>query len=180
MAFILPIPLLVSLTGKEIVVLYGGTAYLPAVPVLTVLVWGQIFHFAGIVHYHTMLAAGQQWLLPRVMLARTLAHVGLLIVLLPRFGLLGAACTVLITYSLAFGIYGIFKSTRNYVLDWLRSMIRPGKALFILAVFMIVLRPPGVVTWFGGLILYCLLLFLLSKTKLGEVRYVFRLLRVPN
>jgi len=177
MTIILPLTLMASLTAREIVHLYAGTAYLPASSLFSVLVWGQIFWFAGSVLYYIILATNQQRILPLVSLIQTLVYVGILAISLPRLGLMGMALTTLSTYGLGFVVYVTLKTTRLYMLDWLRSMLRPGIALLILVVFAVVVRSPKIVVWLGGLALYGLALLQMRGIDFGDVRFVREALR---
>jgi O-antigen/teichoic acid export membrane protein len=172
MVIALPMALLASLTGREIIALYAGAAYLSATPLFIALAWMQVLQFAGAVLYYTVLAAGQQRLFPLVSIARVSVCIGLHALLLPWLGLVGAAFATLAMYGVSFGIYGLLKATRSYVLDWLRSALRPGLALLILAVFLIATRLPWLVAWFSGLALYCLLLILLRSVSRGDVQFI--------
>ena len=180
MTIVLPVALLMSLTAGEIITLYAGKAYLPAAPLFTVLVWTLIPQFAGPVLYRTILAAGQQRFLSWTSAAMLLVRVGLYRLLLPRLGIIGAAFAVWAMHSIGFGIFGAIKATRTYVIDWLRSMLRPGIALLITAALLAIIRPAWLAAWVGGLVTYTLSLLLLRSVDRSDVERIQRLLKTSG
>jgi len=172
MMFFLPFVILISLTSRQVMTLYAGVDYLPAASLLIGLVWIEAFQFASVVLYYTILAAGQQRVLPWVASVLAVVRVGLNVILLPRIGLAGTVVAGLAMYGAAFIIYGFMLVTRSYVLDWLRSLWQPGAAALILAVLILITRPTGIVTWVGGLTVYGLLLVVLRAVKAGDVSFV--------
>jgi O-antigen/teichoic acid export membrane protein len=168
----LPIALLMSLTAKDIVLLYAGQSYLPSVPLFTAMIWTLIPQFAGTVLHRTLLAAGQQYFFPRVSAVRLLIRVVLYIILLPRLGTIGAAFAVWAMYGIGFGIYGALKATRTYVIDWFRSMLRPSISLLITATLLVIFRPSWLITWIVGLGVYTSLLFLLQNVDRRDIERI--------
>ena len=172
MTIALPLALLTSLTATEIITLYAGEAYLPATSLFAALAWTMVPQFAGPVLYYTVLSAGQQQFFSWASAISLLVRVGLYGLLLPRLGIIGAAFAVWAMYSISFGIYGVLKATRIYVIDWFHSMLRPGIAVLITAVLLVILRPPWLVTWGLGLAAYMLLLFRQREKPAHQTRRV--------
>jgi O-antigen/teichoic acid export membrane protein len=177
MSISLPLALLASLTGQEIITLCAGPAYLPAAPLFAVIVWTQVLHFASTILYLTTLATGQQRFLPRIAIASTLVRLGLHILLLPMLGLMGTAYALLAMYVVAIGTYGLLKATRVFAVDWLRCTLRPAFALLILALALAIVGPPTLGIWLGGLAVYGLLLLLLHSVDRNHVEAIRYLLR---
>lgn len=161
----LPLATLLSLTSAEVLRLYAGAGFLGAAPLLAALAWTIVLSFAGVVLYYLMLATGQERLLPRVGLAVALTQLGLLLLLLPQLGIMGAAVASLATYGLAFAIYGALPGTRPYVVEWLRQSVRPALALLPVAGAILAARPPLLVAWGGGAAAYGLIFFLIDDRR---------------
>lgn len=81
-------------------VLYGKQ-FLPAAPLLAVLIWSEIAVFFATVVSNVMVVRNQQNLLPIPTLAGAAINIALNLVLIPRYAAMGAACATLISYSVA-------------------------------------------------------------------------------
>ncbi len=177
MVIALPLALLMSLTAEEIITLYAGKAYLPTTSLFVALAWTMVPQFAGSVLYYTVLAAGQQQFFAWISAAALIVRVGLYSLLLPRWSIIGAAFAVWAMYGVRFGIYGVLKATRTYVIDWFHSILRPGAALLITAALLVIFRPSWLTTWIVGLGVYTFLLSLLQNVGRRDVEHIHCLLK---
>ena len=103
-----------------------------------------------------------------------LVNLGLNIVIVPYLGILGAAITTIIAYSLAVGItiYYSFKEFR-FSIDWsfiLKSLVASG----VMALVVWMIAPVGlssvVLTIIAGVIVYAVMLFLLRGFEKAELQ----------
>jgi O-antigen/teichoic acid export membrane protein len=177
MAISLPVALLVTLTGQTIITLYAGAEYLDATPLLVALIWIQVLHFGSTVLYHAILAAGQQRILLWAAVVLTAVRLGAFAFLLPRLGLLAAAYATLAMYVVGLILYGVLDVTRVYVVDWIHRVVRPAAGLCIPAVLAIVVHPPDVALWVGGLAVYALTLSLVCGGWFGDRSWLRKILR---
>jgi O-antigen/teichoic acid export membrane protein len=108
--------------GSRLVVrvLYGKQ-FLPAAPLLSVLIWSEIaVFFAGVV-VNVIIARNQQRLLPIPTLAGAAINIGLNLVLIPRYAAIGAAWATLISYTVTWMVVLLFfTETRSVVWQGLR------------------------------------------------------------
>ena len=120
--------------GARIVVrvLYGKQ-FLPAAPLLSVLIWSEIaVFFAGVV-VNVIVARNQQSLLPVPTLAGAAINIGLNLVLIPRYAAMGAAWATLISYTVTWMVVLLFfTETRPVVWQGLRFAL-PVVAIALLA-----------------------------------------------
>ena len=79
-------------------VLYGNQ-YLPAGPLLAILIWSEIGVFFAAVVINIMIAKNQQSLLPVPTLVGAAVNVALNLVLIPRYAATGAAWATVISHA---------------------------------------------------------------------------------
>lgn len=89
--------LVMTFFAKWIITILYGTAFLPAIPALRLIVWYTTFSYLGAVRNIWMLAEGKQKYMWQINLFGALANVILNAALIPSFGLLGAAAASLVT-----------------------------------------------------------------------------------
>ncbi|MGC2506418.1 MAG: flippase [Candidatus Acidiferrales bacterium] len=101
-------------------VLYGKQ-FLPAAPLLAVLIWSEIAVFFATVIVNIMVAKNYQNLLPIPTLVGAAINVGLNLVLIPRYAAMGTAWATLVSYSFAWMVALLFfKETRSFTLQGVR------------------------------------------------------------
>ena len=113
-AFVTPV-------ASPFVELFYGKQFLPTAPLLIVLVWSEIPVFFGVIMSNAMVAKGVQRWLPVTTVLGAVCNVIMNLILIPRFGALGASWATVVSYSLA-GIFLLlfFSDTRSLVLPGLR------------------------------------------------------------
>lgn len=121
--------------AKIIVRVLYGKQFLPAAPMLEVLIWSEIAVFFAAVVANTMVAKNQQNLLPIPTVAGAAINIGLNLVLIPRYAAMGAAWATLASYSAAWMVAPLFlKPTRPVTWQGLRFAL-PVAGLALLAIF---------------------------------------------
>ena len=125
--------------GLIVRVLYGKQ-FLPAGPLLAVLIWSEIAVFFATVVYNVLIAKNQQWLLPVPTLVGAAINVALNLVLIPGYGAAGAAWATLVSYTVAWtAALLIFKETRPLIWQGLRFALPiTGFAFFALTCALLV------------------------------------------
>ena len=117
------ISILITIAADKIVLIFFGTEFRDAIPVLRIYVWASIFVFLG--------AANERWLwaenLQRYAFYRTLGgcflSVGLNLILVPWLNIQGAAITAFISFGFVSCIsFLLFKPTRNHFFAVSRSL----------------------------------------------------------
>ena len=124
MSLTLAVP--IAILSVPLVKLVYGTEYLAAGPVLAVHIWASLFVFLGNAQETWNIAEG----LIRLTLYRTLAgaviNVGLNLVLIPRYGSLGAAWATVISYACAAVFGNLFdRRTRPIFVLQMKSLFFP-------------------------------------------------------
>lgn len=104
----------VTLLAEFIVHVLYGEDYLPAVGVLYVVIWSTLFSYMGTVRSIWMLVESQQKKLLTINLSGIAANVALNVLLIPRWGMIGAAVASLITQILTNFVIGfVIKPLRD-------------------------------------------------------------------
>jgi len=118
----LPIVVFVSLLGSSFIDLFYGIPYSDAGVVLNIYIWAVIFVFWGV-------ASGQFLVIEnytRIFFLRTFigatANVALNLLFIPKYGVVGAAITTLVSQFLAVFCIAFFKNTRYQAVMLIKSL----------------------------------------------------------
>lgn len=127
LAFGVGVALLVSLMSAWIVHLLFGAAYADSGPVLAIHAWTAAFSFISTAAGIYLIAAGLNWFAPLRMGAALLCNLLLNVVLLPRFGIAGAAWAAVASSAVAVYVLLLPGPTRSLgrLLAWPRPLARP-------------------------------------------------------
>lgn len=86
-----PLAVIITWLGPELIVLVYGTRFAPAGPIMQVLIWNVVYFFLNVPLVRFMLATGGQTNVWRTLLISLTINVVANLVLIPRFGAIGAA-----------------------------------------------------------------------------------------
>jgi polysaccharide transporter, PST family len=165
----------VMTVGSRLIVhgLYGKQ-FLPAAPLLAVLIWSEIAVFFAAVVGNVMVVCNRQNLLPIPTLAGAAINVALNLVLIPRYAAMGAACATLISYTVAWMVVLLFfGAMRSVMWQGLRSAL-PVVATALLAVACASLMPKSVAAGLvASLAIFAGGLVVTGQLRRSDVSYVF-------
>ncbi|MDP8241278.1 MAG: flippase [Candidatus Hatepunaea meridiana] len=116
--------------SETIMVLLIGEAYIASAPVLTYLIWSTALIFTGGVLAAVLLASGKQRLLMYFYAIQAVVCIILCFVLIPEFGIVGAAWVVLITNIVIFPITLMVKEVNYTGKLWFKTLIVPLLSAF--------------------------------------------------
>jgi len=116
--------------ATPMILLLYGRDYLPTAALLIVLIWSEVPLFFGTALSNALIAKGLQRYLPAATIVGAVSNIALNLVVIPRYGAIGASWATVFSYSFA-GIfmYLLFKQTRPLTLLGLRI----AAPLFLLA-----------------------------------------------
>ena len=110
-----------------------GRPFLPAAPLLAVLIWSEIAVFFSTMIVNVLVAQNQQRFVPIPTLAGAAVNIALNLLLIPRYGAAGSAYATLISYSVAWIVVLLFFSqTRGLALQGVRFAL-PAAAVALIA-----------------------------------------------
>jgi len=113
-----------TLGARIVVRLMYGSQFLPAAPLLAVLIWSEIAVFFAAVIITTLITSNQQHLLPIPTLVGAAINVALNLVLIPRYAAAGAAWATVASYSVAWTLTLLcFRQTRSITWQGLRFAV---------------------------------------------------------
>jgi O-antigen/teichoic acid export membrane protein len=151
----LPIAMGACALADEIVPFLFTTTYLPAVPALQIVIWVVPLMFTSEFLGYVVLIAGNERRVAKAVMVSTGLNVGLNLLLVPRFGFLGAAVMTVVTESLLVGQYLWILRAQIRSLNWGTILVRPLLAALVM----------------GGLVLALDSLPLLAKIAVGALSY---------
>jgi O-antigen/teichoic acid export membrane protein len=169
----LPIAVGAATLADQIVPFLFKAAYLPAVPALQIVIWVVPLMFASEFLGYVVLIAGDERRAARAVVASTGFNVVLNLLVVPRFGFLGAAMMTVLTEAVLVGQYVWMLRGQMRQLDWGRVLLRPLLAALLMGGLVLALRglPLLVNVALGGLA-YAGLLLLLGVVGRDELRFV--------
>ncbi len=134
--FLVVIPLAIGgvILGQPIINLIFGAEYLPATPAFQILIIGIIIMFSGPLIFNIILAHNQQRRIIKYVAIGSLINIILNILLIPIYGIIGAAVTTIIAYTIYYSLIWklIKKLTGIQVLFYLKKIIA---ATIIMGIF---------------------------------------------
>ena len=170
---ILPFVAIVAVAADQIITLLYGPGYEAAVPVLQVIIWSQVFFVADAVLNQAMVASDNE----RPMVRRTVLALGatvvLTLMLVPRFGVVGAAWAVVLSRMLSLGLNAQFVHRHITHLKLKETVGRPLLCAALAAVVAVILRNQELnVLLIVPIITYIVLLLLLRVFSRDELQLV--------
>jgi PST family polysaccharide transporter len=120
--FTVAFSLLVTVLSSYIIFILYGPEYSEAASVLSVHIWAGIFVFLGVVNGKYIISENLTKISFYVTGIGTTVNIILNIVLIPRYGIMGAAISTLISYSVATLSVGFFSQSRKLLLVILNSL----------------------------------------------------------
>lgn len=160
--------------GAPIVVrvLYGKQ-FLPAAPLLAVLIWSEIAVFFATVIVNVMVAKNHQHLLPIPTLAGAAINIALNLVLIPRYAAMGTAWATLVSYSLAWMVALLFfKQTRSFTWQGVRFAVPATGVALLASCCAIRMTPSAIFGAFAAIGLFVLGATLTGLIQRADLSYV--------
>lgn len=176
----LPVALGGSLLANQIVALLFGSTYAPAATTLEVIIWVVPLMFASEFLGYVVLIGGHERQAARSVLVSTAFNIGFNLLLIPRYGLAGAAAMTVFTEAILVGQYIWLLRSTLHALRWETVLGRPLVATIGMGALVLLLRSatPVLVTVTLGALIYAALLLLLGVVGREEWRFL-RSLRTP-
>lgn len=161
---IIPIAFGATILSRPIISLIYGQEFLPSASSLAILTWAEVFIFYSFVFYEVMVAVNKQRLYLLFTGSAAVANVLLNLLLIPRYGIVGASLATLIARIVSAGpILGhLLPATRQYNLVGCRFFARPLVASVIMGVYVYYLRFHLAWAIIGGAIVFILAMLLIG------------------
>ncbi len=103
--------------AKTIIWILYGKQFLPAAPLLEILIWSEIGVFFAAVAINALIASNQQGMLPLPTFLGAGVNIALNLVLIPRYAATGAAWATLVSYTVVWMV-GLLFFQRTRALIW--------------------------------------------------------------
>ncbi|MFN2135389.1 MAG: flippase, partial [Candidatus Promineifilaceae bacterium] len=179
--FIIALPMVVGvfLLAEPILFLIFGPSFAPSVPVLQWSIWGVIFVFLNVPSARLMLLYNRQSILARMTGISMATNVGLNLLLIPTYGIVGAAIARLFATVVFFASNYLYVQSNLMasVTVW-RLMARPILATLLMALAVLLLRDlPLAIPILGGATVFFIASFALGVVPQEDWVYWRTLLR---
>ena len=182
LSLIIPIAVGTTLLSKPIVSLIYGVKFLPSVPALSILIWSQIFIFYGVIHYEILISTNKQRLYLLFCSTGAVSNVILNLVLIPRYGIVGASIATLISYILSAGaIMGhLIPAARKFNVVGCKAMVKPMMASMIMGTYVYYTRSYMALAIIGGMVVFILTMLIIRGINKQDIELAMVLFRKPK
>lgn len=171
---IIPIAVGTTLLSKPIISLIYGESFLPSVPVLSILIWSEIFVFYGLIHYEILISVNKQRLYLLFTGTGAVVNIVLNLILIPIYGIIGAGIATLISYILSAGLIvgHLLPAVRRYNVVGCQSMLKPLAASVIMGAYVYYVRPHLALAIIGGAIIFILTMLFIGGINQQDIQLV--------
>lgn len=174
----LPMAAGITLLAEPIITLVFGADFAPAIPVLQISIWAIVFLFLNVPHSRLMLIRNRQRAASWMTGVAMAANIVLNLVLLPRWGINGAAVARLVSTMAIFISFYIYTHTRLMPSNLWSVLARPLLATGIMALAIWPLRHFNLLIPIAtGIIIYgiaCLLLGVIPRQDLARWQQIYK------
>jgi len=176
----LPIAVGGSLLAEPLVDFLFGPAYAPAAPALQIVLWTVPLMFLSEFLSYVVVVAGEEKRVARAIIMSTSFNVALNLALLPRYGIVAAAATTVLTEALLVLQCLWFLRDTLRPIRWGSMLVRVGGASILMGT-MVAAAPwlPLLARIAAGALIYAALLLSLRVIGAEEWRFLRRLQRRP-
>lgn len=170
---IAPVAIVICVLAETIILTLYSPSYLPAVLALRWIIWAEIGMFLSPVVYHLLIASGRQRLLVVGSVVMAVVNISVNLVLLPRYGGVGAAATTTLTEILGLAI-GLVLVRRLTGIPMPRGLLSVLVSLLPFSVLVLIARGRPMVAMLALLLVagagYIASLLVTGGLKLPELR----------
>lgn len=175
---ILPLTILVSLLARPIIIFVFRESFEPAASALQWMIWEIFFLFLHIPNARYLLVQGKQKQLGWITGIGLLANIFLNIILIPRFGINGAAISRPIIAFINFLLTYIWVKRGGIEFSIVSIIVRPLIVAVFMATVILFVRDSSVFFAAGaGLLVYFIASFLLGTFTYEDLHYIKQLYR---
>lgn len=179
---LLPICVGITIFAEPIIRLLYGNEFLGAALVLRILVWSEISAFLGVVHNSILISTGLQRLDFILTSLSAIMNIILNIILIPVYGIVGAAIATVISYNFGFFVGYCIRKTRKYNIEVFKSLRKPFLASLSMGVVLLFLTDtfPWFLNIFIGVVVYLIVIFLIRGLDRNDINYFRQILGKPG
>ncbi|MEM8530184.1 MAG: flippase [Chloroflexota bacterium] len=161
-----------ALSGQIIPFLYE-TEFMPAIPVLQIIIWTVPLMFMTEFLGYAVVISGQERRVARAVIISTTCNILINILVIPRFGIIGAAVTTVFTELVLVTQYVWMLRGMLRQLNWGHALIRPLLATLLMGMAVIALSQlPLLLNIAMGVLVYAILLIVLGVVGKEELHFV--------
>ena len=173
---ILPLIFVFILYAPSILQLFYGTEYVAGTAPLQILMIGVLFYAIALTNLSVLSGIGQPKKVAKIMLFAAISNVVLNLIFIPSYGMIGAAFTTVLSYTLA--LFLSFVQLKKHLSlqvpwkNWMKTLL--CGILFILVLSLSTSLWIQIILILLGLVLYILLLFLFRTLNLEEIKMLWK------
>jgi O-antigen/teichoic acid export membrane protein len=159
---IIPLAVWCGIFSGKIIALIYGAKFASSAQALPILVWAEVFVFVGVVNNAILIAINKQILDPVFTGFSAAVNIALNLVLIPKYGFVGAAASSLISYAVG-PVMGYFiKTTRPYSSAMLYYSLRPLCASLVMFLCVYPLRELFWISMAVSPVIYLLVMYFIK------------------
>jgi len=189
-AFLVTMPLILGVFffGKVLLRLFFGSEFLPGMLAFRILLIGTLFYITAMVNNNALSAIGQPQKVAKVILIAAALNLIMNLILIPIFGMDGAAITTTISYIMIFVLSTLYLSRyisiKSPWIQWLKTLI--GGMLFILVLYTtktvltLSIWPEIIISLTLSSLVYLIYIWMMNLIKRRDVLMILRSFRTRN
>ncbi|MDD5505830.1 MAG: flippase [Candidatus Omnitrophica bacterium] len=159
LCFIIPVAVWCGIFSGKIIALIYGAKFASSSAALSILIWAEVFVFVGVINNAILIATNKQVLDPLFTGASAAVNIILNLLLIPRYGFVGAAASSLISCAVG-PVMGYFiKTTRPYSKSMLYYSLKPLCAALVMFLCVYPLRDLFWVSLLASPAIYLLVIY---------------------
>lgn len=175
---VLATPMVVYLfvEAETIILLLFKKEYIPSIPVLQVVAFAGIPFFVEYLFSQSLVIIKKEKLLFIIIMFSAFTHIGLTLIFIKIYGMVGAALATVTAYSLdiLFGIF--FKNSREFTVGILKAFFKPAVAGIIMGAILLLIQMNFIIAFFVGSSVYIVVLLLLRGFTTRDREFIMELI----
>jgi O-antigen/teichoic acid export membrane protein len=169
---IIPIAMVVTMFSDSIILLVYNKKFLASSLVFAVLIWSEVFIFFGTILDHLIIVINKQKFNLIFTMISAVTNVVLNLILIPHYGIMGAAIATVISYSGTCVLSAFLSTTRPYSLVGWRMIPKPLIASLVMGVYLFYTRNNLVISIIGGVTIFFLIMFLVKGIEQQDIAII--------
>lgn len=180
-SFLFGICAVITSNSSLIVRLLYGNKYIKSAPALAILIWSELGVFSGLIICTVLIVRRMQKFILFSTIAGAVINLILNMLLIPKWGILGASWATVVSYNLAgFFIFLLFPATRDLWITGAKESVAPFLIGLFIAIFLSLNKFPQLTSMALAIILYLSGLFIFRVYNKNDLQLFLSMLGKPS
>ena len=174
--FIVPSVCFIYFYMEEVITLFFSDKYIPSIPAAKIVIFSEIFIFGAHVFNYSLISCNKQKLEFIFTVISGTLNIILNLILIPMYGIVGAAIATLISYGFFIVTGMIVSSVRRFSLIILQMVIKPVIAAVIMSFTIVYFDLNMWISLFVSSSIYLVIFLILKGFNKEDIRFIKELI----